>query len=265
MRIDKVVGKISLLISDSWIKDIVRDYYHFKILKKMVYVAYTKNYLIIVNKTGRKIKIPNSKLDLSRRVIEISALEGYLTNYIPKCGDVVIDAGAYVGVITLIMSKLVGERGKVISFEPDPLNYENLLENIKKHSLKNIIPINKGLMNKSGKMDFYSNRGVSSSYIKPDNYNNPIKIKTTTLDYELKKLRIHKINFLKVDVEGAEIDLLKGAEKTLKNNNVNISVASYHVVNGEKTCFKVRDLLNSFGYKTKIGNPKHLTTYGRKN
>ena len=84
------------------------------------------------------------------------------------------------------------------------------------------------------------------------------------MDYELKKLRIPKINFLKVDVEGAEIDLLKGAEKILRQSDAKISIASYHILNGKMTCFDIERILRSYGYRTKIGNRKHLTAYGWK-
>ncbi len=59
-----------------------------------------------------------------------SANEGYLMDYLPKPGDIVVDGGAYMGTFTLVASKLVGQTGKIIAFEPDPVNYEKLLENI---------------------------------------------------------------------------------------------------------------------------------------
>ncbi|MEM3406001.1 MAG: FkbM family methyltransferase [Candidatus Pacearchaeota archaeon] len=55
-----------------------------------------------------------------------------------KKGDIVIDAGAYIGLFTLYASKKVGKNGLVIAYEPDPENYKNLLENIKLNKCKNV-------------------------------------------------------------------------------------------------------------------------------
>jgi protein-L-isoaspartate O-methyltransferase len=64
---------------------------------------------------------------------------GYLEEYVPREGDVVIDVGAYTGDTVVIFSKLVGEEGRVIAFEPDTRNFEELVKTIQNLRLKNVI------------------------------------------------------------------------------------------------------------------------------
>ena len=67
-----------------------------------------------------------------------------------------------------------------------------------------------------------------------------------------------------MDIEGSEIQALDGAKETLLKNNLNIAIASYHIVNGEKTCIALEKKLKSLGYETHTGYSQHLTTYGWK-
>jgi len=67
-----------------------------------------------------------------------------------------------------------------------------------------------------------------------------------------------------MDIEGAEIEAIKGAKKTLKNNTANLAIASYHILDGEKTHFKLEKMLQKLGYKTETSFLQHLTTYANK-
>src|SRR5207244_3775576 len=90
------------------------------------------------------------------------------------------------------------------------------------------------------------------------------EIEVCSLDSELSKLGIQKIDVLKMDIEGAEIEAIQGAVKTLKSNKVNVMIASYHIINGQTTSFFLERYLKSIGYQTKSDFKKHLTTYGWK-
>jgi hypothetical protein len=73
-----------------------------------------------------------------------------------------------------------------------------------------------------------------------------------------------RIDFIKMDVEGAEIEALKGSMNTLKEFDVNLAIASYHEVDGKKTSHEVEKLLSEYGYEAKTSFPMHLTTFGFK-
>lgn len=192
-------------------------------------------------------------------ISDLSPIKGYEKYYKIKKGDVIVDAGAYPGDYTIFAGKRVSPNGKVIAFEPDPKNRRILQNNIKKEKLNNIIIVPKGLWSRDAVFSIVSD-GLSSS-ISPEGN---IKIEVTTLDSELKRLKIHRVDFIKMDIEGAEIEAIKGCKKTLVDNQLNLAIASYHVINGQQTSYFLEKFLNKEGYFTKSDFKKHLTTYGRK-
>lgn len=195
---------------------------------------------------------------------EYLALKGYFSKFMPTKGCVVVDGGAYYGLCTIIFSLLVGGSGKVISFEPDAANFEKLQRNVKKYKLSNVVLLNKGLSNEIGEREFYSipDGPLGSSYIIKDPKAIMQKSNVVRLDEQLEQLGIKKVDFIKMDIEGAEMKALIGSEKTLKNGNVNIAIASYHKVDGQQTCFAVEKILREYGYESETGYKTHLTTYG---
>jgi len=190
---------------------------------------------------------------------------GYLDKYKINEGDVIVDAGAFVGAFAIYAAKIVGERGKVIAFEPDKDNYTMLLRNIYLNRLNNIIPINKGLWSESTTLKFRSSNGENSSLFFTDNQScNLTEVDVVSLDDELRALNIGKLDFIKMDIEGAEIEAIRGAKEILGKNEVNLAIASYHIIDGEPTHIKLRKLLLNMDYYTEIGFPAHLTVYGRR-
>ena len=191
-------------------------------------------------------------------------IKGYFKKHTPKQGDVVIDCGAYGGAFSLYVAKLIGEKGKVIAFEPDVENYKLLSKNIELNGLQNIISLNKGAWSKNTFLPCDNKHAGDSSFFNNDQKESLVNTEVVTIDSELDKIGIKNIDFIKMDVEGAEIEALKGAEKILRSSNANLAIASYHILNGEKTCSEVEKLLSGFGYKTETSFPAHLTTYAAK-
>lgn len=193
-------------------------------------------------------------------------LPGFLAHYELQEGDTVIDCGAHVGAFAIYAAKMVRIEGKVICFEPDPFNYNSLLRNIELNQMTNITAINKGIWSEDTTMEFYSSETSSpnSSLMLSRQSRAITKIPVVSLDSELERIRVKKVSFIKMDIEGAEIEAVKGSQHVLAYQNVNLAIASYHVVNGQKTCFELERLLSKFGYRTHTSNVIHLTTYGTK-
>lgn len=194
---------------------------------------------------------------------EFYAAEGYFLEYFPKSGDVAIDGGACNGLITVVLSLIVGKSGRVIAFEPDSENFENLERNIKSYGIKNVILINKGLFSRSDEMNFYG-KGFLGSFFNVNNQKSFVVAKIARLDDEIERIGIKKVNFIKMDIEGSEIEAVEGAEKTLRNSDANLSIASYHVLNGKPAYIELEKELRRLGYKPKTGFEKHLITYAKK-
>lgn len=161
----------------------------------------------------------------------------------------VIDIGAHIGVYTVLAAEKVGDTGKVVAIEPEPENYKQLLKNIELNNFRNVTPLNIALFNHEGYENLYlSSLSGSHSLSAKENIVSSIKVPLKTLDNLLEKLNLKKVDIIKIDTEGAEIPILKGAEKTLKTNpNAKIIVASYHYPSEvEEVC----QFLNERGFKT---------------
>ncbi|MEO6220331.1 MAG: FkbM family methyltransferase [Ginsengibacter sp.] len=143
-----------------------------------------------------------------------------LFNYV-KAGMNVIDIGANIGATTLNLAKTVGSTGKVFSFEPGPYNCQKASENISLNKLSNIKLINQGLghekttaflynvnPNNRGMQRLLKDNGKSVSYEKTE-------VEIDTLDNSMKKFNIPAPSFIKIDVEGYELNVLKGAIETI--------------------------------------------------
>ena len=148
-------------------------------------------------------------------------LEKFYTNII-KANDFVIDIGAHSGRHTKPMASLVGPSGMVMAFEPNPSARQWLQGNLKnevKHNIVSIFPY--ALSDKSQKMQFViANDRPEESGLKERVYNGPtttttIEVEVVTLD-SLKNSITSPVTFIKLDVEGAEFDALKGARDVLE-------------------------------------------------
>lgn len=150
---------------------------------------------------------------------------------------VVVDAGANIGLYSLIASKLVGENGRIFSFEPSKETFERFSNNIRLNKISNIIPLNIGLGDKTDeKLVLLQDDGLGDAtrYLLPKNkspnnvYDEVIKsnveeITIDTLDNCLSKYNVHTVDFLKIDTEGFEFYILKGASNIL-NSSPNIVI-----------------------------------------
>jgi FkbM family methyltransferase len=165
----------------------------------------------------------------------------------------------------LFAAKAVGKTGKVIAFEPDSLNFEKLKRNIALNHLTNVIAISKGVYCKNALLNFDSSHDEAAHVLLDMQAEPNSRVPVVTLDSELDTLGIQRVDFIKMDIEGAEIEALKGAAKTLKSNSVHLAIASYHILNGEQTSSEVERLLISQNYRAMTLFPEHLTTYASKN
>lgn len=185
--------------------------------------------------------------------------ETKLVKDLVKPGMTVVDVGANIGYFTVIFSKLVGNTGKVYAFEPDPYNYDILSKNIKLNNLSNVILIPKALSNFPGKIKLFldktnlGNMSFAAQNISDDG--GEIEVEAVTLDSYLGG---QKVDFIKIDVQGAEGLVLGGAKNTLNNNHLKILTEFWpYGLKNLKTdpLILLRDLEGA-GFKIKILNPQ---------
>jgi len=146
--------------------------------------------------------------------------EKRLFDKIVKPGFIVFDIGANIGSTSLRFASLVGEHGKVYCFEPITKTYNRLVENILINDFKNIILYKYALSDSNYEREmFYSYVSDRNSFA-PDQINyGSEKVECIMLDTFITKNNIGNINFIKIDVEGAELFVLKGGINALLKNS----------------------------------------------
>jgi FkbM family methyltransferase len=141
-------------------------------------------------------------------------------------GDTVLDLGAYNGDTAIYFAGLTGNRGKVYSFEPNPKLYENLCKTIADFKQEHvIIPVQSGVSSVSRNAKFSA--GQSGVLGKIDEKGD-IDINLTTVDAFVDDNKIEKIDFIKMDIEGAEVDAIKGATQTIAKFRPKLAICIYH-------------------------------------
>lgn len=184
----------------------------------------------------------------------VNVIEGYERHRSIKDDDVIIDAGAYPGEFTVYAAR---KAKKVIALEPDHQNAEKLRNNIKYNGLDNVVVIERALWD-STEEKLFASRNDPKSTIDEEGDDS---VSATTVDTLLEKLDIDKIDFIKIDIEGAEVEALKGADRAIKETEPFFAIATYHERDGEKTFQKIEDMLSEKGYNPQTGFSDHLTTW----
>lgn len=129
-----------------------------------------------------------------------------------KPGDIVYDIGAHMGYFTLIAAKQVGTEGCVIAFEPHPTNLRILRKHLRLNNITNVMVIEAAVAETSGKANFAFGTGTGTGHLAPDGQ---LEVRTVCLDELVQQGTIPPPQVIKVDVEGAELQVIKGALQTI--------------------------------------------------
>lgn len=157
-------------------------------------------------------------------------------------GSTVFDIGANVGFYTLLASILVGDNGKVYAFEPVPKNISYLRKHIKLNNISNVTVIEAAVSDKNNTLNFEETTSSSTGHISPKGN---LKVKAVILDELFEQKIIPTHTFIKIDVEGSEMLVLKGTKNILANFHPAIFLAT-HGNDIHKECLNFLQLL---GYK----------------
>lgn len=179
---------------------------------------------------------------------EVYGYEAYEKVFRIQERNVVADVGAHIGIFSVKAARKVSNQGLVIAIEPEEDNYSFLAANKKINRLENIIPIQGALTDHSGRAPLYSWRGHSGGFSIVEKHSSYcVEVPVFTLDSLARTLHLHKVDFIKIDAEGAELEVLKGGRRMLQEANAKIVVAGYHKPDDPKT---ISNFLGSLGYKT---------------
>ncbi len=142
----------------------------------------------------------------------------------PSLGDVVLDVGAHIGSYTLRYSKMVGSQGKVIAFEPEPDNRRILNWNIRLNKAGNVSVRSEALGNFHGKarLKLSVHAGVHSFVRTSSEIRQTGEILVPVM--RMDELDMGRVNLIKVDVEGYELEVLRGAEELIRRFKPNLQI-----------------------------------------
>lgn len=180
--------------------------------------------------------------------LKVSGENYFLNTYFSLLSErdpLVIDVGANQGKFSTLIKKIV-PNSILIAFEPHPRTYKRLVEISKKNHFK---AVNKGLSDSEGKLKFYdykNNDGSTHASL----YKNVIEklhseqsvchiVKVTTLDGHMSKSKLDskKISLLKIDTEGHEYAVLKGAQNLIKKKKIDVIQFEFNDMNIESRIF----------------------------
>ncbi len=196
---------------------------------------------------------------------EDEAIEGYFHWYTPKPGDLVYDIGAHCGISTFRLSKLVGPSGRVIAFEPDPLNYSILLRNLERHRLENVTPVRIAFSHSCGMASFNCEGAIGSGlsqHLSRATTGTIQEVATTTMTEAFREFGVPI--FCKIDIEGAEVSVLRSSRELLTRQRIQFALDTNHVVGGSLTNSRVEQVLAECGYEV-LSRPLSgmMTTWAR--
>ena len=219
-----------------------------------------------VSKYNYKVYCPLTTQDYSHMT---EREDHILELFKPLSGDVVVDVGAHLGRYTLISSKRVGREGRVIAIEANPQVIEGLVKNIELNKAKNITVLNYAVyssdQSKKIKLflpeaanNFYSiyntvmlsrgKRFLNKSYDKE----RFVEVDTDTLDNIIlsQGIDFERVNWIKIDVEGAELEVLRGAHSILsKSKNLSLLIEVHLLGENENLYEDILSLLKPYNFK----------------
>jgi len=169
-------------------------------------------------------------------VVSVFLLEQYsyrhgAHNVAAQPGDVVLDVGGCWGDTALYFARLVGPKGKVFTFEFDPENLEILRTNLALNPelAGRIEVVEHALWSRTGDALEFVPLGRMTAVRRPDDRAAAsLRVDTVTLDDFLEQKQVERVDFIKMDVEGAELDVIAGAQETISRMAPKLGIAAYH-------------------------------------
>lgn len=171
-------------------------------------------------------------------------------------GEVMLDVGAHIGYFTLKSSVRVGNSGRVIAFEPNPRTSETLRANVSASHATNVTIIPVACTDSETTLKFYAdltqgNSGASSlSHANAGKESHEFTVRGRPIDDVLRELGIQRVDVMKVDVEGAELYVLRGAKETLQrfHPRIIIEVVPRQLAEMNTTVEQLFSFIEQMGY-----------------
>jgi len=237
--------------------------YHYRILK-LLKIDVSKEHVVVTNGCPL-ILIPNDK-GISEELLLFRTHEPLSTKALKKElheNMTCLDIGANIGYYATIESQSVGKLGHVIAIEPSPINFSFLKRNMKLQKNSNYELYNFAMGNIEGEINFLISEKSNLSRVVQEGENIPdgcelIKIPLKTVDNLIEEMNVEKIDLIRMDVEGYELQILEGSKNSIKKFKPMIQIELHTEILGPKDLKKILKDLQNFGYQIKSYTPREI-------
>ena len=178
----------------------------------------------------------------------------------PAPGALVFDIGANVGLVTHALSRVVGTNGRVVSLEPDPTSLEYLRRNNARHELANVEVVPAAVADTRGTLSFFAEGTITSGLastrkeaVIPKSLGGVIDCDAITLRDAFE--RYGTPSWIKMDIEGAEIDVLAQSRDLLRETRPFLVIDTSHIVGSDTSAERVERILRDAGYEAVTDTP----------
>lgn len=223
------------------------------------------NYLRIIRNDPITIKLKNYKkikLKRAEKEGETSGLASIyeiflIKNYTPggmeiRERDLVIDIGANIGIFT-IYSSLLSSHARIYAYEPFKIHFSRLLENVKLNNLQNVKAFNLAVCGSKGKRELNISNissGMHSFFFRGSG--KKVSVECTTLENIFDSNKIERCDFLKLDCEGSEYEILYNTPERIFKKINKIVLEWDHLDNEKMNVNSLKNFLEKKGFKIKI-------------
>jgi len=162
-----------------------------------------------------------------------------------KC---ILDIGAFVGDSAVAFSPLTEER--IYAFEASPANYELLCKTVEMNALANVVPVLSAVGDRTGTVRIQAGLSMGDKVVNEGAREDTVEVEMTAVDHFVRERGL-KVGMIKVDIEGMEMQFLKGAEQTIRTQRPVLLLSIYHTA---EDFFGIKPLLESWdlGYRFSI-------------
>ena len=182
---------------------------------------------------------------------EEDCIEAYTHWYKPESGDLVFDIGAHAGLTTCQLARMVEPGGRVVAFEPDPNSFSWLVKNIRDQNISNVTIVPIAIDAKTGTALFNADGTLGAALLDHTVYGHTggqVEVQTLSLQDACAEFGCPQ--FVKMDIEGAEVAVVQSAADFLSSHPINLAFETYHRTrDGRYTWTLLEPMLRGFGYE----------------
>ena len=192
----------------------------------------------------KSIRLISPELNVtSRAQLSTNVIDLWCYCYKPKLGDTVVDIGAGIGDEAVIFSEMVGVTGQVLPIEAHPRTFSCLMKTLSENNISNALPLNCAISDFDGEINISNGENYLSNTTQRISKEGEL-IQARTLSNILRENNISSIDFLKMNIEGAEVNALEGMAEYLGNiKNIVISCHDFKANRGEGDYFRTFDAI----------------------